>query len=136
MQFCQKSQAVYRELLCIVLASRRKSFNISANFLPRIRSSHGFKWAHRLVRVQNGFNQILHHKPQNIRTAIAAVHHLGFWPSIPSGRNLALNQTPRGRAGAEGEDEMTMRTLLVLAAIIGFSGYALAQTATPNVDGN
>ena len=33
-QFCQIRQAVHRELLGIALASRRKGFNISANFLP------------------------------------------------------------------------------------------------------
>ena len=33
-QFCQIRQAVYRELLGIALASRRKGFYVSANFLP------------------------------------------------------------------------------------------------------
>ena len=33
-QFCQIRQAVYRQLLGIALAGRRKGFNISANFLP------------------------------------------------------------------------------------------------------
>ncbi len=35
---------------------------------------------------------------------------------------------------AEGEGEMTMRALLILAAIICFSASALAQTAAPKVD--
>jgi hypothetical protein len=33
-QFCQIRQAVFRELLGIALASRRKGFNILTNFLP------------------------------------------------------------------------------------------------------
>ena len=33
-QFCQIRQAIYRQLLSIALASRRETFNISANFLP------------------------------------------------------------------------------------------------------
>ena len=34
LQFCQIRQTVYRQLLCIALASRREAFNISAYFLP------------------------------------------------------------------------------------------------------
>ena len=66
MQFCQIRQAVYRELLGIALASRRKGFNISANFLPLIRSSLGVKGAHRLVGFQNEFNHVIHCKHSNI----------------------------------------------------------------------
>ena len=33
-QFCQIRQAIYRQLLSIVLASGREAFNIPANFLP------------------------------------------------------------------------------------------------------
>jgi hypothetical protein len=36
---------------------------------------------------------------------------------------------------AEGEGEMTMRTLLILAAIIGFSASAFAQTGAPKIGG-
>jgi hypothetical protein len=64
LQFCQIRQAVYRELLGITLASGRQSFNISANFLPRIRNSLGIKGAQRLVGVQNEFNHVIHHKLQ------------------------------------------------------------------------
>ena len=77
-QFCQIRQAIYRQLLSIVLASRRETFNISANFLPRIRSSLGIKGAHRLVGVQNTFNHVIHGKNSKKCTAIAAVHHFGF----------------------------------------------------------
>jgi hypothetical protein len=36
---------------------------------------------------------------------------------------------------AEGEGEMTMRILLILAALIGFSASAVAQTSAPTVGG-
>jgi hypothetical protein len=42
-QLGQIRQAIYRKLLGIALTSRRKSFNISADFLPRIRGSLGIK---------------------------------------------------------------------------------------------
>jgi hypothetical protein len=79
-QFCQIRKAVDRELFSIALAGRGECFNISANFLPRICGLLGIKGAHRLVGVQNGFDQVLHHKLQNI---IAALQHFGIWPSIP-----------------------------------------------------
>ena len=40
-----------------------------------------------------------------------------------------------GMRWAEGEGEMTMRTLLILAAIIGFSASAFAQTGAPKIGG-
>jgi hypothetical protein len=81
-QFRQIRQAIYRQLLSIALASRCEAFNISANFLPRIRSSPGIKGAHRLVGVQNMFNHVIHRKLQNKRTAIVAVHHFAFRSSM------------------------------------------------------
>jgi hypothetical protein len=40
-----------------------------------------------------------------------------------------------GRVRVESEGEMTMRTLLILAAIIGFSASAFAQTGAPKIGG-
>ncbi len=40
-----------------------------------------------------------------------------------------------GRVRVESEGEMTMRTLLILAAIIGFSASAFAQTGASKIGG-
>jgi hypothetical protein len=58
---------------------------------------------------------------------------------LPAGpvRHDILKQIgiPRAHHRPEGEGEMTMRTLLNLAAIIGFSASAFAQTGAPKIGG-
>jgi hypothetical protein len=44
-----------------------------------------------------------------------------------------LGETCSHAGFVEGEAEMTMRTLLILAAIIGFSASAFAQTRAPKI---
>jgi len=48
---------------------------------------------------------------------------------------MAESHPPAGRARAEGEGEVMMRVLVILAAIIGFSASAVAQTAAPKAGG-
>jgi hypothetical protein len=54
---------------------------------------------------------------------------------ISLARGLALLNTLAWWNSAEGEGVMTMRALLILAAIICFSAPAFAQTGTPKVGG-
>jgi hypothetical protein len=72
--------SIYRLILCLESAACSASTDIL--------------W---LVCLQNTFNHIIHRKLQNIRTAIAAVHHFGFWPSIPS---FGLPKRARDRSPA------------------------------------
>ena len=54
---------------------------------------------------------------------------------ISLARGLALLNTLAWSSSAEGEGVMTMRALLILAAIICFSASAFAQTGAPKVGG-
>jgi hypothetical protein len=88
-------------LLGLALASRREAFNISANFLPRIRNSLDIKRAHRLIGFQNTLDHIIHGELQKKRTAIDAVQHSGPEPSIPSQIGTARPGAARKPAGRE-----------------------------------
>jgi hypothetical protein len=77
-----------------------------------------------LVRFRlDGAPDTVHRENESRRTAGATIG--GFAERI----QVAVDYFRR----AEGEGEMTMRTLLILAAIIGFSASAFAQTGAPKL---